>query len=78
MTVEQERSEPQTTHPRNLIVEISGAIVSMVIGAFLGLMTGGNGLGYVSFVVLCAFIGWIRWARRRQSLVVTLGLVCCS
>ena len=31
--------------PRSLIVEIIGTIVSMAGGAFVGLMTGGNGLG---------------------------------
>ena len=72
MAAEEEQLERQTVQPRNLVVEIIGTIVSMILGAFLGLMTGGNGLGYVSFIVLCSFMGWVMWTRRKQSFVVTI------
>lgn len=60
--------------PRNLLVEIMGTIISMVAGAFVGLTCGGNGLGFVSFVVLCSVMGWVVWIRRKKSFVGTIGI----
>ena len=57
MAAEEKESESQTVQARNLAVEITGTVVSMILGAFLGLMVGGNGLGYVSVIVLCSFMG---------------------
>lgn len=59
---------------RSLPREIVGTVFSMVAGAFLGLMVGGNGLGFISFVVLCALMGWIAWNRRRKSILGTVGI----
>ncbi len=63
-----------TQPPRNLMVEIFGTVVSMIAGAFLGLTCGGNGLGFVSFVVLCSVMGWVVWTRRNRSLLGTIGI----
>lgn len=63
-----------TPPPRSLPREIIGTVVSMVAGAFLGLMVGGNGLGFVSFVVLCSLMGWVVWIRRRESVLGTMGI----
>jgi hypothetical protein len=60
--------------PRNLTRELIGTIISMLTGAFVGLMTGGNGLGFVSFVVLCSFLGWVIWIRRKRSILATIGI----
>lgn len=60
--------------PRNLPWEVTGIIVSMIAGAFLGLMCGGNGLGFVSFVVLCSVMGCVVWTRRKESLLGTIGI----
>jgi peptidoglycan biosynthesis protein MviN/MurJ (putative lipid II flippase) len=70
------QSEPvaPTPAPRNLLVEIIGTVVSMVTGAFLGLTCGGNGLGFVSFVVLCSLMGLVVWIRRRRSILGTIGI----
>jgi len=62
------------SQPRSLVREIIGTIVSMIGGAFFGLMVGGNGYGFVSFVVLCSFMGWVIWIRRKQSIVATIGI----
>lgn len=64
----------QRPPPRNLLVEIAGTFVSMVLGALAGLLSGGNGLGFVSFVILCSVMGWVLWTRRRQSFLVTIGI----
>ncbi len=74
MATEKEDIDAQTAPSRNLLVEITGTIASMILGAFLGLMVGGNGLGFVSFVVLCSFMGWVVWVRRKQSILVTVGI----
>jgi hypothetical protein len=63
-----------TPPPRSLPREIIGTVVSMVAGAFLGLMVGGNGLGFVSFVVLCSLMGWVVWIRRKKSFLGTIGI----
>ena len=74
MATEKDNIEPQAAPPRNLFIEIPGTVVSMIVGAFLGLMVGGNGLGFVSFVILCSFMGWVVWVRRKQSTLVTIGI----
>ena len=73
MTIPKE-NETNETQPRNLIVEVIGTAVSMVAGAFVGFLLQGNGLGFVAMIVLCSVIGWILWLRRRQHVVVTIGL----
>jgi len=62
------------TRSRNLLIEIPGTVVSMIVGAFLGLMVGGNGLGFVSFVLLCSCMACVVWVRRKQSLIATVGI----
>jgi uncharacterized membrane protein YccC len=57
-----------------LPLEITGTVVSMIIGALLGLVIGGNGLGFVSFVVLCSLMGWVVWVRRKKSFLGTIGI----
>ena len=57
---------------RNLLIEIPGTDVSMIVGAFLGLMVGGNGLGFVSFVLLCSCMACVVWVRPKQSLIATV------
>jgi hypothetical protein len=73
MIAESKSTDP-IEQPRSLICEIIGTVVSMVAGAFLGLLVGGNGLGFVSFVVLCALMGLVVWIRRKQSFIVTIGI----
>lgn len=63
-----------TPPPRSLPREIIGTIVSMVAGAFVGLMVDGNGLGFVSFVVLCSLMGWVVWIRRKKTFLSTIGI----
>ena len=74
MAIENENVDAQIGPSRNLLVEITGTIASMVVGAFLGLLMGGTGLGYVSFVVLSSFMGCVAWGRRKQSKLVTIGI----
>ncbi|HBO43428.1 MAG TPA: hypothetical protein DD670_05755 [Planctomycetaceae bacterium] len=70
-----ETKAPDPTPPtRSLLCEIIGTIVSMVAGAFVGLMVGGNGLGYLSFIVLCSLMGWVLWIRRKRSFLSTIGI----
>jgi len=63
-----------TPPPRSLLREIVVTAVSMVAGAFTGLMVGGDGLGFVSFVVLCSLMGWVVWIRRKKSFLGTIGI----
>jgi len=75
MATEKDKTNAQTAPSRKLRVEITGTIVSMILGAILGLIVGGNGLGFVSFVVLRSFFGWVVWVRRKHSPVVTI-VIC--
>ena len=68
------RASGSTPLPPSLPRKIIGTICSMVAGAFVGLMCGGNGLGFVSFVVLCSLMGWVVWVRRKRSFLVTVGI----
>ena len=68
------RASGSTPLPRSSPREIIGTIFSMVAGALVGLMCGGNGLGFVSFVVLCSLMGWVVWVRRKRSFLVTVGI----
>ena len=46
----------------------------MVAGAFIGLMGGGNGLGFVSLVALCSLMGLVVWIGRKKSFLGTIGI----
>jgi hypothetical protein len=59
---------------RNLLIEIIGIVLSMAAGAFVGLQAGGNGLGFLGFIVLCSLMGCVGWVRRRQSFIGTIGI----
>jgi hypothetical protein len=59
---------------RSLIGELIGTSASMLAGAVIGLMVGGNGVGFVSFVILCSLFGWVMWTRRKRSIAGTIGI----
>ena len=59
---------------RNLVLETIGTTLSMMAGAFVGLLFAGDGLGFVSFVILLSIMGAVVWLRRRRSVFGTLGI----
>lgn len=59
---------------RNIAFELVGAVCSMLAGAFVGTLPQGNGMGFVSFIVLCAVLGCVLWYRRRLSFLSNLGI----
>lgn len=58
----------------NSIFEFIGLTCSMLAGAFIGTLANGNGMGYASFILLCAALGCVLWYRRRKTLLSNIGI----
>ena len=69
-----QNDRPRELPRRNLLIEIIGIVFSMAVGAFVGLSVGGNGLGFVGFIVLCSLLGCVGWVRRWESFLGTIGI----
>ena len=69
-----QNDRPRELPRRNLRNELLSGVLSRAVGAFGGLSVGGNGLGFVGFIVLCSLLGCVGWVRRWESFLGTIGI----